>query len=208
MTRADRLRLLRSALLLPVVFALYGCGVPATGVIEAGEPATGVHWPGRTAPSPLAPTVLYFVGPGGGLVSSVRNADGFVAPTAVPSQVPPSAVPGATPTAAPSAGGDADLGTVLAILAKGPDAVERHKGVTSELPVLKALPQVQSRPGGVTVELPQGTPRLSGRAAEQVICTVAVARGTEAPGGAAERVIVLGGVGERFEGTGARCPGY
>ncbi|OIJ94872.1 hypothetical protein [Streptomyces colonosanans] len=215
MTRPDRLRLLRSALLVPVVLALYGCGVPATGVIDAGEPATGVIRPGGTTPhAPLAPTMLYFLAPDGGLAPSVRNVASVFAPavpsmaaTAVPSMAA-TAVPSTAATADPSAGNDAGLGTVLLVLAKGPTPLERNKGVTSEVPLLKALPRVQSRPGSVTVELPQGTPHLSGKAAEQVICTVAVARRTAAPGGAPGRVTVLGGAGERFEGAGTTCPGY
>ncbi|MDR3081335.1 MAG: hypothetical protein LBV60_10500 [Streptomyces sp.] len=198
MTGVDRLRLLRTLLLLPVVSALYGCGVPATGVIEAGEPATGVIRPGGTVSDAPPPAVVYFLGPDGRLVPSGGSVDSFVRPTAVPS---------ANPTIAPGTDNSADLERVLLILAKGPTSLERDKGVTSELPPLKALPRVQSRHSSVLVEFPRG-PHLSDKAAEQVICTVAAARRAKGLGGASGRVTVLGGAGERYEGTEAGCLGY
>lgn len=58
-------RSLRSALLFTTAFLLSSCGIPETGVVEAGEPATGIR-PAQ---------VLYFVGEGT-LVGVRRHASG------------------------------------------------------------------------------------------------------------------------------------
>lgn len=97
----------RIALLLTTAFLLSSCGIPETGVVEAGEPATGIR-----------PTyVLYFVGEGT-LLAVRRHVLG----------------PGGIETA-------------VAMLFQGPDAQERGKGMTTELPSMR-------------------TPRRSGRTAD------------------------------------------
>ncbi|MZE68793.1 hypothetical protein, partial [Streptomyces sp. SID5789] len=141
-------------LLLAALLPLAGCGIPETGVVEAGEPATGVLDPG-TAPSPsraqptpvpVAAVPLFFV-EDGALVSVTR------------------AVPGAT-----------DPGTVVLMLFKGPDEQERERGLTTELPLAVAAPTVRVDGASVTVLLPRGTGSLSDTAVDQLACTVAAAR--------------------------------
>ncbi|WP_254404903.1 hypothetical protein [Streptomyces sp. AC627_RSS907] len=141
-------------LLLATLLPLSACGIPATGVVEAGEPATGVRGPGSTlAPSesapaavPVATALLYFV------------ADGALVPV-------PRPVPGATGLA----------GTVL-MLFEGPDGQERGQGLTTELPPAAVAPTVRTDGTAVTVHLPERTESLSDTAVDQLACTVAVAR--------------------------------
>ncbi|CAM5710783.1 hypothetical protein SGRIM128S_05103 [Streptomyces griseomycini] len=105
-------------LLLAALLPLSACGIPETGVVEAGEPATGVLDPGVTSvPSesvpeavPLVTIPLYFV------------EDGSLA--AVDRTVP----------------GSTDLGSTLLMLFKGPDAKERGRGLTTELPPAAEAP--------------------------------------------------------------------
>ncbi|MCL7364292.1 MULTISPECIES: hypothetical protein [Streptomyces] len=143
---------------LPVVLAallpLAACGIPETGVVEAGEPATGVLQPGVTAvPSETAPEAvplvkvpLYFV------------EDGAL--TAVSRTV---AAPG-------------DLGSTVLMLFKGPDAQERGRGLTTELPPAAVAPTIRTDGTAVTVQLPRTAAGLSDTAVDQLACTVAVAR--------------------------------
>ncbi|PPS89699.1 hypothetical protein [Streptomyces sp. MH60] len=141
-------------LLLAALLPLSGCGIPETGVVEAGEPATGVLDPGATSvPSqsapeavPLVKVPLYFV-EGGSLVAVDRT------------------VPGST-----------DLGSTLLMLFKGPDDKERRSGLTTELPPAAEAPTIRTDGTGVSVRLPRSAGSLSGTAVDQLACTVAVAR--------------------------------
>ncbi|MEV5015705.1 hypothetical protein ACIGW1_02605 [Streptomyces sp. NPDC053780] len=141
-------------LLLAALLPLAGCGIPETGVVEAGEPATGVLQPGvapspsqaQPTPVPVAAVPLYFVD------------DGALAPVT-------RTVPSAT-----------DPGTIVLMLLKGPDDQERSRGLTTELPLTAAAPTVRVDGASVTVLLPRGTSSLSGTAVDQLACTVAAAR--------------------------------
>lgn len=141
-------------LLLAALLPLSACGIPETGVVEAGEPATGVLDPGVTsAPSesvpeavPLVKVPLYFV-EDGALVAVVRTAPG--------------------PT---------DLGGTVLMLFKGPDDRERGRGLTTELPPAAEAPTIRTDGTGVTVQLPRSAGILSDTAVDQLACTVAVAR--------------------------------
>ncbi|MFI5852701.1 hypothetical protein [Streptomyces parvulus] len=149
-SRATRhaLPILLAALLLP----LAGCGIPETGVVQAGEPASGVLEPGaapspsQTAAVPLAKVRLFFV------------ADGLLAPVT-------RVLPAAT-----------DPGAVVLVLLDGPDQRERASGLTTELPSATAAPAVRVDGASVTVLLPRGTRSLSDTAVDQLACTVAAAR--------------------------------
>ncbi|MYR41836.1 hypothetical protein, partial [Streptomyces sp. SID5910] len=148
--------------LLTAALALSACDIPATGVVEAGEPATGVleppgatdavESPGATrAPKepgalPFTTVPLYFVSHGS-LV-------------AVPRTLP----------------GGAELGGTVLILFKGPDPGERERGLTTELPPAGAAPTIRTDGATVTVELPPAAAGLSGTAVDQLACTVAGAR--------------------------------
>ncbi|MET7321823.1 hypothetical protein [Streptomyces sp. NPDC005549] len=141
-------------LLLAALLPLSACGIPETGVVEAGEPATGVLDPGVTSvPSESAPEAvplvkipLYFV-EDGSLVAVDRT------------------VPGST-----------DLGSTLLMLFKGPDDKERRSGLTTELPPAAEAPTIRTDGTGVSVRLPRSAGSLSGTAVDQLACTVAVAR--------------------------------
>ncbi|MEU3901427.1 hypothetical protein [Streptomyces sp. NPDC045251] len=141
-------------LLCAALLPLSACGIPATGVVEAGEPATGVRDPAGTpvptpAPSeavPAAAVPLYFVADGD-LVAVTRTVTGA-----------------------------ADLGSAVLMLFKGPDAEERGRGLTTELPPAAVAPTVRADGAAVVVQLPKGTGSLSETAVDQLACTVAVAR--------------------------------
>ncbi|MFF4475328.1 hypothetical protein ACFYZ3_37950 [Streptomyces sp. NPDC001599] len=141
-------------LLLAALLPLSACGIPETGVVEAGEPATGVLDPGVTsAPSesvpeavPLVKVPLYFVRDGS-LVAVDRT------------------VPGST-----------DLGSSVLMLFEGPDDQERGRGLTTELPPAAEAPTIRTDGTGVTVQLPRSAGSLSDTAVDQLACTVAVAR--------------------------------
>ncbi|MFF9105550.1 hypothetical protein ACF1AU_33930 [Streptomyces rubrogriseus] len=141
-------------LLIAALLPLSACGIPETGVVEAGEPATGVLDPGVTSvPSesvpeavPLVKVPLYFV-EDGSLVAVDRT------------------VPGPT-----------DLGSSVLMLFKGPDDRERGRGLTTELPPAAEAPTIRTDGTGVTVQLPRSAGLLSDTAVDQLACTVAVAR--------------------------------
>ncbi|MFH8441637.1 hypothetical protein ACH4D3_10470 [Streptomyces sp. NPDC018026] len=141
-------------LLIAALLPLSACGIPETGVVEAGEPATGVLDPGVTSePSesvpeavPLVKVPLYFV-EDGSLVAVVRTA-----------------------------AGSTDLGGTVLMLFKGPDAEERGRGLTTELPPAAEAPTIRTDGTGVTVQLPRSAGILSDTAVDQLACTVAVAR--------------------------------
>ncbi|MEU4985389.1 hypothetical protein [Streptomyces sp. NPDC021969] len=141
-------------LLLAALLPLSACGIPETGVVEAGEPATGVLDPGVTsAPSesvpeavPVVKVPLYFV-QDGSLVAVDRT------------------VPGST-----------DLGSSVLMLFEGPDDQERGRGLTTELPPAAQAPTIRTDGTGVTVQLPRSAGILSDTAVDQLACTVAVAR--------------------------------
>lgn len=138
--------------LLAALLPLAGCGIPETGVVQAGEPASGVLEPGavpspsETSAVPLAKVRLFFV------------ADGALAPVT-------RVLPAAT-----------DPGGVVLVLLDGPDERERAGGLTTELPSATAAPTVRVDGASVTVLLPRGTRSLSDTAVDQLACTVAAAR--------------------------------
>ncbi|MFJ6074526.1 hypothetical protein ACIQFU_27465 [Streptomyces sp. NPDC093065] len=140
--------------LLAALLPLTACGIPETGVVEAGEPATGVLRPGVTAaPSetspeavPLVEVPLYFV------------ADGDL--TAVPRTV----------------AGSTDLGSTVLMLFKGPGPQERRRGLTTELPSAAVAPTIRTDGTVVNVRLPRTAGSLSDTAVDQLACTVAAAR--------------------------------
>ncbi|MFH9432811.1 hypothetical protein [Streptomyces rochei] len=147
-------RTLAPFLLCAALLPLASCGIPETGVVEAGEPATGVldragtPVPTASAPEavPAAAVPLYFVADGA-LVPVVREVTGT-----------------------------ADLGGAVLMLFKGPDGDERERGLTTELPPAAGAPTVRADGAAVVVQLPKGTGSLSETAVDQLACTVAVAR--------------------------------
>lgn len=125
----------RTAALAAAGLLLAGCGIPTTGVVEAGEPAHG-----------LAQTVtLFFVRAGVGTLATVSR----------------------------TSQSEADAGTVVTMLLRGlAPAEQKLMGLTTDLPAGTFVAGVGTRDGAVVVRLhvPQG--RLTGTAADQVVCTV------------------------------------
>ncbi|MFE6286253.1 hypothetical protein [Streptomyces sp. NPDC057877] len=171
------------------------CGIPTTGVVEAGGPAGGV-----------VPTVrVYFVA-GGTLVAVPRRTGTpvevkaaldvlFLGPTEpeygkrITSDLPllaGSAVRPPTP-ADPAA---------TVVPTEAPQAAESME-----------LVEVTEGGGRISVELSPTVGRLTGLAAAQIICTAVAAQRTADPTAKPAPVTVTGPGGRRVEGTGAMCPG-
>ncbi|MEV5545838.1 hypothetical protein AB0L35_06800 [Streptomyces sp. NPDC052309] len=175
------LPLLLAALLLP----LSACGIPATGVVGAGEPATGVRDPGSTAVPDRAPSAavpvnsvrLYFVG------------DGALVAAARPVQV------SAEPTSA-----------VLMVF-KGPNRREREEGLTTELPRITVAPTIRIDGATVTIELPPELRGLSDTAIDQLACTAAAARLRQDPALGTAQVTVEQPDGRLAGRSSDNCPG-
>ncbi|MFJ8543354.1 hypothetical protein ACIRFH_15315 [Streptomyces sp. NPDC093586] len=170
--------------LLTAALALSACDIPATGVVEAGEPATGVLAPPGATPVPketpavpVATVPLYFVS-GGSLV----------------------AVPRALP-------GGAELGNTVLMLFKGPDAGERERGLTTELPPTGAAPTIRTDGASVTVELPPAAAGLNDTAVDQLACTVAGARLRQDPELGSAQVTVEQPGGRLAGRSSEDCPG-
>ncbi|MEU9283439.1 hypothetical protein AB0D57_01600 [Streptomyces sp. NPDC048275] len=161
----------RPALLITTALLLTSCGIPETGVVEAGEPATGIR------PAHL----LYFVNEGT-LLPVRRQATGQIG-----------------------------IETAVDMVFRGPDIMERRKGVTTDLPRLTVGPTVRTDGGDggrVSIELPWGTGPLTDTALTQLICTVADARLLEAPDTdtASMRVTVTVPDAWHTKATGEACP--
>ncbi|THA60958.1 hypothetical protein E6P78_26085 [Streptomyces sp. A0958] len=143
--------------LLPVLLLATGCGIRATDVVEAGEPATV-----EVAPAGQLGTLLYFVSSSSAsrLLPVVRTAD------------PQDYGKGKAweddrPAGAPA---------TLALLFEGPNASERAAGLRSELPVGGVKAGVELSAQGVQVTLSIRVAGLSQAARQQLICTAARAR--------------------------------
>ncbi|MFF9457573.1 hypothetical protein [Streptomyces flaveolus] len=170
--------------LLTAGLALSACDIPATGVVEAGEPATGVlEPPGATRTPeepralPAATVPLYFVS-GGSLVAVSRTLPG-----------------------------GAELGSTVLMLFKGPDTAERERGLTTELPPTGVAPTIRTDGATVTVELPPAAAGLSGTAVDQLACTVAGARLLQDPELGSAQVTVEQPGGRLAGRSSDDCPG-
>lgn len=156
MTRRTNAALLLLSGLLPGL--LSACGVPPSGVVEVGEPATGM----------ALSNAVYFLDREGRDRGAAEPADGVVLRA-----VPRPEIAGADPVAS----------AVRQLLA-GPTATE-SPGLTTALPPDIGRSQVtvatDRETGGVTISFPTGTPRLSDAALRQLSCTVALATRTQTP---------------------------
>nr|WP_237555379.1 hypothetical protein [Streptomyces sp. SID4948] len=126
------------------VLALSGCGVPPSGVIQAGEPATGMP----------AGITVFFLSSTGSLVG-------------VPRFSPP------------------DLATAVDLLFQGPTSDEAPE-LSTRLPKLPALPEVEAKDGTILIRVPPGVARFTPPAMQQLVCTAATAYRVE-PDSAAHR---------------------
>lgn len=182
-------------LFLPAVCALTSCGIPTTGVVQAGGPASGIV--------PIAQ--VYFVKDGTLVgVSRQTRAPGDVesalqslllGPTDVErserltTRLPlPTGIP-ATATTAPTA-------TTSATTRAAP-ALAAPEGSTVK---------VATRDGTMTVKLSLSEDGLSKLATAQIICTAVAAERVADPGAAPGAVTVTGPDGRRTEGSATLCP--
>ncbi|GHB45456.1 hypothetical protein GCM10010377_40300 [Streptomyces viridiviolaceus] len=171
-------------LLLATAFPLSACGIPETGVVEAGEPATGVQDPaGATAaarnPSPAVPVdavPLYFV-MDGSLVSVTRPVQGSAEP----------------------------VSAVLMVF-KGPTVQEREDGLATELPRVRTTPTIRIDGGTVSIELPPDLGALNDTAIDQLACTAAAARLHQDPDLAVAQVTVEQPDGRLAGRSSDNCP--
>ncbi|MFK0158734.1 hypothetical protein ACIQVL_44370 [Streptomyces sp. NPDC090499] len=191
---ALRRRVRRALLLPPAVCVLASCGIPTTGVVQAGGPASGV-----------VPTArLYFVRDGalvavrrptaapGDAAAAVRDL--LLGPTAaelnkgLTTRLPlPTGIPTAVP-AVPAYG--------------GATAVPR---TTSSADLVKVT--VSARRISVRLSSAAGEPGDPGLAAAQLACTADAAQRTADPVGEPGPVTVTLPDGRRFEEAATRCPG-
>jgi hypothetical protein len=186
----------RAALLLvSALCALTSCGIPSTGVVEAGGPASGVE-----------PTIrVYFVS-GGALVAVPRRT---VAPVDVESAVQ---VLLQGPNDAERA---KRMTTLLPLLAVSPtfapspalptDGAARAPREAARPP---DLVKVTARDNRVSIEVSALAGKLTDLAAAQLLCTAVGAQRGADPGAEPDPVTVTGPDGRRVEGTGSQCPGF
>ncbi|MFI5628677.1 hypothetical protein ACIA8E_04655 [Streptomyces sp. NPDC051664] len=144
--------------LLPFVLLATGCGIRSTDVVEVGDAATVQVAPAR------AGTVLYFISPAprGGVLPVVRQVD----------------IPG-DKTSAGTGEGAQGWGKEIAMLFNGPSPAEKKAGLRTELPMINGEVSVRTDREGVRVRLESAVNQLSELARQQLICTVAHARGVE-----------------------------
>ncbi|GAA3769481.1 hypothetical protein GCM10022403_001140 [Streptomyces coacervatus] len=175
---------------LPALGALASCGIPTTGVVEAGGPASGV-----------VPTIrVYFVADG-----ALRGVDRRIAgPVDLESAV---RVLLKGPTPAEQAEG---LSTLMPPVAFVPATslfptdtpTQEHPEAARSSDPVKAT----SRDGRVTIRLSVNPGNPADLAAAQLICTAVAAQRVLAPGTAPLPVTVTGPSGLDTRGSGRRCP--
>jgi hypothetical protein len=178
------------------LFALVSCGIPTTGVVEAGGPARGV-----------VPTIrVYFVADGT-LIAVPRRT---VAPVDVQSaldvllqgpteaerakrittRLPLTGLPPTSASIAPAT----DLPSATAAT-EGPEEASTEN-----------LVQVATQGDGMQIELAFGAGEVLDVAAAQLICTAVAAQRVAEPGVEPLPVTVTDANGRRVEGADVRCP--
>jgi hypothetical protein len=179
----------RAALLVvPALFALVSCGVPETGVVEAGEPAGGV-----------VPTVRVYLVGRGTLVPVPRR-------TPAPIEVDVALdilLQGPT-----EAEGAKRLTTRLPRLTLFPQSLATPPvtGAPEEAAPSADVVEVTTRGGRVIVQVAASEGELGGLAADQLICTALAAQRAADPRTEPKPVTVRGAEGRDVKGTGASCP--
>ncbi|HEY9328622.1 MAG TPA: hypothetical protein VIS09_10360 [Streptomyces sp.] len=143
--------------LLPLALLAAGCGIRATEVVEAGEPAVV-----QVAPAGQLGTVLYFVSSSTAsrLMPVVRYAEWSEDGSGLGyGEKPP-----------------AGAVRALELLFSGPTGAERDAGLRSELPGERVKISVELSAQGVRVTLNTRVTALSESARQQLFCTAAQAR--------------------------------
>lgn len=172
---------------------LSGCDIPATGVVEAGGPATGV-----------APTVQIYLIQDGALVAVSRT----VPDVGEPVRAVESLLQGPTPQERRKR-----LTTDLALQRPATPTADTAPTTASTPPTpspAEPLPddavRLTARNNSVYVELPAYTGDLTPLAADQVICTAARAYLLTREDLESTTVTVTDATGEAVEGGVERCP--
>ncbi|TRV74405.1 hypothetical protein FKN01_24790 [Streptomyces sp. 130] len=142
--------------LLPVLLLAPGCGIRATDVVEAGEPATV-----EVAPAGQRGALLYFVSS-----SSASRLLPVVRTVSPPEDGGDGLWEDDRPTGASAA---------LYLLFEGPTRSERDAGLRSELPSANVRAAVELREEGVRATVSIPVTKLSQVARQQLICTAATA---------------------------------
>ncbi|MGW0935953.1 hypothetical protein [Streptomyces sp. NPDC002666] len=143
--------------LLPLTLLAAGCGIRATEVVEAGEPAIV-----QVAPAGQLGTVLYFVSSSRAsrLMPVVRFTQGAEDGSGLPyGEKPPEGAARA-----------------LGLLFAGPSRAERDAGLRSELPDRRVKIGIELSEQGVRVGMNIEVTGLSESARQQLFCTAAQAR--------------------------------
>ncbi|MER7729002.1 hypothetical protein [Streptomyces sp. NPDC096323] len=145
--------------LLPLVLLAGGCGIRATEVVEAGEPATV-----QVQPAGELGTVLYFVSSSAAarLMPVVRSTEPWDDGTGT----------GGSYGEEPPAGAIKALDMLFA----GPTRAEQDIGLRSELPTNRRKMSIELNAEGVRVTLDMPVTQLSEPARQQLFCTAAQAR--------------------------------
>ncbi|MGC4945682.1 hypothetical protein ACLQ2N_05615 [Streptomyces sp. DT224] len=142
--------------LVPVLLLAPGCGIRATDVVEAGEPATV-----EVAPAGQRGALLYFVSSSSAsrLMPVVRTVS------------PPEGVDGGAGADTRPSGASA----ALYLLFEGPTRSEHDAGLRSELPDSRVRAAIELSAEGVKATVSIPVTKLSQAARQQLICTAATA---------------------------------
>lgn len=167
------------------LLALTSCGIPATGVVEAGGPASGT----------LPLTQVYFV-EDGSLVPVPRTTGQPGEPEAALRLLMAGPLTGEG-----RVGGLATEVPGLPTSAPVPTATADAPGE----PSLDA-PAVTARGDGMTIRLPPGWDGVSDIGVRQIVCTAAAAYRLTRPSVRAVTAEVTDGAGRRVRGSDADCP--
>ncbi|MCL7430039.1 hypothetical protein [Streptomyces sp. YS415] len=171
--------------------ALTSCGIPTTGVVEAGGPASGV---------PPMIRVYYVVD--GTLAAVPRRT---TAPVDVAKALetllmgPTDLERGKRITTRLPLPSGPFTATPIPTATDGPGPPPRRQSPSD-------LMTVTEREDGITVRLALSAGRLSDLVAAQIICTATAAQRVADPGAEPVPVTVTGAGGRRVESSGVRCP--
>ncbi|MET7730210.1 hypothetical protein ABZT02_02425 [Streptomyces sp. NPDC005402] len=168
-----------------MLLALTSCGIPATGVVQAGGPASGT----------LPMTPVYFV-ENGALVATPRTTE----------------LPGDPEAAlrlliAGPLDGEGRLGVFSTEVPGLPTSAPRP-AATAGAPgePLSDGPTVTVKEGTMTIRLPPGMDTLTDTGVRQMICTAAAAYRLTRPSADALAAEVTDGAGRRVRGSDEGCP--
>ncbi|MFF7639950.1 hypothetical protein [Streptomyces canus] len=168
------------------LLALTSCGIPATGVVQAGGPASGT----------LPQTPVYFVEKNGALVTMPRTTE----------------LPGDPEAAlrllmAGPLEGEGRLGGLFTEVPDLPTSAALPTA-TADVPgkLSSDAPTVTVEGNAMTIELPPGMDTLSDTGVRQMICTAAAAYRLTRPSVDAVTAEVTDGAGGRVRGSDEGCP--